>query len=244
MKLWASSDWHCDWDTLKEDVVEWIRRGKEGNHRLVGVGDLFNILPCGKKKWEQAKSIEELAKLLDGYPFDYVAGNHDPYRIMRKLMAPYSNIKVHKRLELDWEGRRYFFTHGHRWSIDWGWLGLRRVAPWFVETMVDIAPGLWYKFCRRVGWLASSPRPRAPAHKEKERITKLTRIIWAGAADYALKRDCCVIIGHTHTSGRREQFISREVGFQAYMADDGNLPDPGRETYVEITDDARLRFLR
>ncbi len=45
MAIWASSDWHCDPDTLKKDVVDWIRQGKQENHRLVGVGDLFNILP-------------------------------------------------------------------------------------------------------------------------------------------------------------------------------------------------------
>ena len=90
------------------------------------------------------------------------------------------------------------------------------------------------------GWLASHPTPRASAGKEKERITNLTRIIWAGASDHALKGGCCVVLGHTHTDGRREHGISKEVGFQAYMADDGNLPDG---TYVEITDDGRLRFL-
>jgi len=240
MAIWVSSDWHCDADNLKQAVVDWISQGKEGNHRLVGVGDLFDILPWGRKKWGQPASIKQLANLLDGYPFDYVAGNHDPYTTMKKLMAPYPNITVDKRVELQESGRTYFFSHGHRWSIDWGFLGLRHIAPWFVERIVDIAPGLWYKFCRRMGWLASHSTPGASDGKEKERITNLTRIIWAGACDHALKRGCCVVLGHTHTTGRREHGISKQVGFQAYMVDDGNLPDG---TYVEITDDARLRFL-
>ena len=92
MAIWVSSDWHCDPDKLKEVVVNWISRGKEGNLRLVGDGDLFDILPWGKEKWEQPASIEQMAKLLDSYPFDYVAGNHDPYNIMDRLMAPYPNI--------------------------------------------------------------------------------------------------------------------------------------------------------
>lgn len=240
MAILVSSDWHCAPDKLKEVVVNWIGQGKEGNLRLVGDGDLFDILPWGREKWEQPTSIEQMVKLLDGYPFDYVAGNHDPYNIMKKLMAPYPTITVHKRLQVEEGGRKYLFTHGHRWAIDWGFLGLRRVAPCIVETIVDIAPGLWYKFCRQQGWLASHPIPGASVSKERERITNLTRIVWAGASSYALQSDCCVVVGHTHTAGRREHGISKEVGFQAYMVDDGNLPDG---TYVEITDAARLRFL-
>lgn len=241
MAIWASSDWHCDYEKLKQSVVEWIELGKEGKHRLIGVGDLFDILPWGKKKWQQALSIGQLAALLDSYPFDYVAGNHDPFVIMKELTAPYPNITVHKRLKLEEGGRRYFFSHGHRWAIDWGFLGLRRVAPWIVEKMVDIAPGFWYRFCRRQGWLASHPSPGTSKGKEKERITRLTRIIWAGASDHALKEDCCVVLGHTHTSARREHGVDEETGFRAYMVDDGDLPDG---TFVEIKDKAELRFLK
>lgn len=234
MAIWVSSDWHCDPYKLKKAVVDWIGLGKEGNNRLIGDGDLFDILPLGRKMWEQPESIGELVKLLDGYPFDYVAGNHDPYKIMKELMAPYSNITVRKRLELKERGRKYFFTHGHRWAIDWAWL--RWIAPWIVERLVDIAPGPWYRFCRRMGWLAHHPTPG----KEEEVITNLTRIIWAGASDHALKNNCCVVLGHTHTTGRREHGISKKVGFQTYTVDGGNLPDG---TYVEITDDVELRFL-
>ncbi|MDY6911923.1 MAG: hypothetical protein SVM79_06195 [Chloroflexota bacterium] len=240
MAIWVSSDWHCDQNKLKDSVINWITLGKEDNHRLIGDGDLFDILPLGREKWDNAASIQQLAELLDGYPFDYVAGNHDPYNTMKKLMAPYSNITLHKRLDLEEDGRQYFITHGHRWAVDWGFLGLRHIAPWIVEKMVDIAPGLWYGFCRRVGWLAHPGADEEIPGKESEQITKLTRVIWAGASDHALKNGCCVIIGHTHTTGRREKGISKKVGFQAYMVDDGDLPDG---SYVEITDDARLMFL-
>lgn len=240
MAIWISSDWHCAPDKLKEVVVNWITQGKERNYRLIGDGDLFDILPWGKDKWDNAVSIKQLATLLNGYPFDYVAGNHDPYNIMRRLMAPYPNISLHKHLEIVESGQRYFITHGHRWSMDWGFLGLRHIAPWFVEKMVDVAPAFWYKFCRGMGWLASHPDPGASVGEEKERITRLTRIIWAGASAYALKNDCCVVIGHTHTTGRREHGTSLNEGFQTYMLDDGNLTDG---TYGEITSDAQLKFL-
>lgn len=49
--------------------MEWICLGKEGNHRLIGDGDLFDILPLRTKKWVQPASIEQLATVLDGYPF-------------------------------------------------------------------------------------------------------------------------------------------------------------------------------
>jgi metallophosphoesterase superfamily enzyme len=126
MAIWVSSDWHCASDRLKQAVVNWITRGKEGNHRLIGNGDLFDILPWGKEKWGNAASIEQLATLPDGYPFDYVAGNHDPYKIIRKLMTAYPNIILRKRLEIKEGGRNYFITHGHRWALDWGFLGLRQ----------------------------------------------------------------------------------------------------------------------
>ncbi len=240
MAIWVSSDWHCDPTELKDSVRAWIRRGKEGNHRLIGDGDLFDILPWGKQKWRQSAAVKEFADLLDGYSFDYVTGNHDPYKTMKSLMAAYSNIRVRRHLTLKENERRYFFSHGHIWALDWGFLGLNKIAPWLVETMVDTAPGFWYWFCRRVGWLASSPPKGISEGKEKERITRLIRAIWAGASDYALKHDCCVILGHTHTTGRHEHGVSKQIGFPAYMVDDGNLPDG---TYIEIKKDARLKFL-
>jgi hypothetical protein len=47
MAIWVSSDWHCAPDRLKQAVVNWITRGKEGNRRLIGNGDLFDILNPG-----------------------------------------------------------------------------------------------------------------------------------------------------------------------------------------------------
>jgi UDP-2,3-diacylglucosamine pyrophosphatase LpxH len=237
MVVWSSSDWHCDPEELKDFVKYWISLGKAKNYTLIGTGDLFNILPWGEDKWENASSIEQFVNELDGYPFVYVSGNHDPYKTMNRLLAPYPNIKVCKRYESEINSRKYFFTHGHRWAIDWGFLGIRHIAPHVVEFMVDVAPGLWYWFCRKVGWLANE-QPKFG--EEQQIINNLTRIIWAGASDHAIKNKCCVILGHTHTSGRREYGISKQIGFQAYVVDGGDLQNG---TYIEITDDARLKWL-
>jgi UDP-2,3-diacylglucosamine pyrophosphatase LpxH len=236
MAIFVSSDWHCGNEKLKPAVVEWVCLGMKGKHHLVGNGDLFDILPLGRKVWEQPSSIEELAALLNGYDFDYIAGNHDPYNIIEQLVAPYPNIKLHRELSLEENGRKYYLAHGHKWAIDWGYLGLRRIAPWVVETVVNIAPEWWYRTCKRLGWLAHE----SPQGQENEVITQLTRVIWSGASSYALRYQCCVIIGHTHTSGRHEKGISDEIGFKAYMVDCGNLQDG---TYVVISKDARLKFL-
>ncbi|MBM3131449.1 MAG: hypothetical protein FJZ95_00215 [Chloroflexi bacterium] len=241
MAIWVSSDWHCEPGKLKGAVAEWIKRGKEGNHRLIAAGDLFDILPLGKKHCKNPDSIKELAAILDGYTFEYVAGNHDPYGTMKKLLAPYPNIKLLKRLEIEDSGRKYYITHGHQWAIDWGYLGLRRVAPRFVEFMVRWFPSLWYRICRWRGWLARPGAAEKTPGKESQHITKLTRIIWGGAADHALRKNCCVILGHTHTVCRHERALSREEGFQAYVLDDGDLTDG---TYVEIRGkEARPVFL-
>lgn len=240
MAIWVCSDWHCQPDLLLKAVADWVRQGKEGHHRLVGNGDLFDIIPLGRKKWESADSIKQLAGALDGYPFDYVAGNHDPYPDMKNLMAMYPNITVHRRMEVREQGRDYCFDHGHRWAVDWGFLGISRIAPGVVEFMVEHAPGLWYWICKRLGWLASQQTPGEASGKEGERITKMIRVIWAGATKYALGHGCCIIVGHTHMAARSEKAISKNMGFQAYLVDDGDIIDG---TFVEITDDAQLRFL-
>lgn len=240
MSTWVSSDWHCQPGELKAAVREWIQLGKQGGHRLIGAGDLFDILPLGIGQWSNAASMRELAESLDGYGFDYVAGNHDPYRTVKRMMAPYPTITVSKRLDFEEAEKAYHCTHGHRWAVDWGFLGLRHVAPRVVEVMVEYVPGPWYWFCRRMGWLASELDPESAQGRERERINNLTRVIWAGASGHALKNGCCVVLGHTHTTGRYERGIGARAGCCAHMVDGGNLPDG---SFIEITDDARISWL-
>ncbi|MDD5093496.1 MAG: hypothetical protein PHV74_03830 [Dehalococcoidia bacterium] len=245
MAIWISSDWHCDPEGLRPGVVEWITLGKQGKHRLIGDGDMFNILPLGKKKWQQAAACKQLGELLGDYPFDYVAGNHDPYGVMVELMKPYPNIKVYKnQLEVEEGGRKYYITHGHRWSIDWGFLGLKHIAPPVVEFLVNtpLLRDLWYRICRWRGWMASDLKKASPVSgKEQDKINKFIRIIWGGADKHALENNCCVIIGHTHTSGIHRRGVSRSLPSQAYMMDDGDIQVDG--SYVEITKDAELQWL-
>jgi len=233
MAIWISSDWHCSPEGLREGVEQWLRLGKEGGHRLIGAGDLFDILPLGEKQWKSnSESISQLAMALDGYPFDYVTGNHDPHGTMVKLMAAHPNINMHKGLEFEHQGRKFFVTHGHRWAIDWGFLGLSRIAPPVVEFLTNSPlKGLWYRICRWRGWLASHEEQKDTTGKESQSINNLTRIIWKGASEHALKKNCCVILGHTHTTGYRGRGKGREEPFEAYMADGGNLPDG---SYMEI----------
>ena len=55
-----------------------------------------------------------------------------------------------------------------------------------------------------------------------------------------LKMAAVVITGHTHTTGRRERGVGKEIPSPAYMVDDGNLPDGA---CVETTDNARFEWL-
>ena len=246
MAVWVSSDWHCEPGKLKDNVVNWVCTGKKANHRLIGNGDLFDILPYGRKEWEpptQPVALQEFLELLGGYDFDYVTGNHDPYSVMRKLLAGYPNIKVHRKslAVAGEEGRQYFLTHGHRWAIDWGFFRLRQIAPPLVEFMVEYFPNQWYGICRHMGWLASQPSPWRWKGKETERITNLTRVIWGGATQHALKETCCVVLGHTHTVGRQETTPVGQRVCCAYVVDGGDLGRDG--SYVEIAKDAEVKFL-
>jgi len=237
--IFASSDWHCDPDSLIDEAKEFIRRGKEAKTMLVGGGDLLNLLPIGREKFKGARVVNELVQALDGYPFHYVSGNHDPYRWVVELFRDFPNIKVMKWLEGELGGQAYFFTHGHQWAIDWAFL--RHFAPRFVEFMVDYFPKLWYRFCKRMGWMASEAKRQTGAgYRERQKYNDLTGIIWRGGIRFAQHRGCCVILGHTHTSGELKRFTGGNMGIISLMVDGGDLRDG---TYVVVDSDARLVYL-
>ena len=237
--IFESSDWHCDPDSLIEKAKEFISRGKQAGAIIVGGGDLFNLLPIGRDKFNGARVVNELVQVLDGYPFYYVSGNHDPYRWVVELFRDVPNIKVVKRLEGKLAGRVYFFTHGHQWAIDWALL--RHFAPRFVEFMVDYFPRLWYHFCQRVGWMASEAKRQASTgYWERQKYNDLTGIIWRNGIRFAQHNDCCVILGHTHTSGELRRFTGASTGITSVMVDGGDLRDG---TYVVVDRDARLEYL-
>ena len=237
--IFESSDWHCDPDGLIDEAKEFIRRGKEAGGTILGCGDLLNLLPIGREKFNGAMVVNELVQALDGYPFYYISGNHDPYPWVVELFRDAPNIKVVKRLESELGRRTYLFTHGHQWAIDWALL--RHFAPRFVEFMVDHFPRLWYRFCKRVGWMASEAKHKASTgHRERQKYNDLTGIIWRNGIRFAQHHGCCVILGHTHASGEFRRFAGGDTGIVAVMVDGGDLRDG---TYVVVDQDAHLEYL-
>lgn len=237
--IFESSDWHCDPDGLIDEAKEFIRRGKEAKAIIVGGGDLLNLLPIGREKFNGARVVNELVQVLAGYPFYYVSGNHDPYRWVVELFRDFPNVRVVKRLEGKLAGKVYLFTHGHQWAIDWAFL--RHLAPRFVEFMVDYFPKPWYRFCKWVGWMASEAKRQAnTGYRERQKYNDLTGIIWRNGIRFAQHHGCCVILGHTHTSGELRRFTGGNMGIISVMVDGGDLRDG---TYVVVERDARLECL-
>lgn len=238
--IFESSDWHCDPNNLTDEAKEFIKRAKDAEATIVGCGDLLNLLPIGREKFRGASVVKELIRALDGYPFYYVTGNHDPYKWVVELFGGYPNVKVRKRLEVELAEGFYVLTHGHQWAIDWAFL--RHFAPRFVEFMVDWFPGLWYRFCRRVGWLASEAKPKAArSYVERQKYDDLTGIIWRNGIRFAQHHSRCVVLGHTHTTGQLKRFVDAEMGIRSVLVDGGDLRDG---TYVMLDKDARLEYLR
>ena len=60
MAVWASSDWHCAPETLKQDVVDWIYQGNEGNHRLVGVEEGSTLVRREDGRYRTAYMVQVL----------------------------------------------------------------------------------------------------------------------------------------------------------------------------------------
>jgi len=237
--IFESSDWHCGPDGLSEEAKEFITRGKDATATIVGCGDLFNLLPLGREKFEGSSAVKELIQALDGYLFHYVCGNHDPYRWVVELFRPFPNVEVKRRLEREVMGRTYLFTHGHQWAIDWALL--RHIAPQFVEFMVDFFPKLWYRLCRRVGWLPSEAKPKAATGgKEHQKYDDLTGLIWRNGIRFAQHHSLCVVLGHTHTSAELKRFVDENTGTVSVMVDGGDLRDG---TYVVVDRDAHLEHL-
>ncbi|MDP2659426.1 MAG: hypothetical protein Q8R28_01675 [Dehalococcoidia bacterium] len=232
------SDTHNQPGELKEYVRYWIRRGKAGNMRLIGAGDWFDFLPLGIEQWSPVSpSVVQLMEELDGYPLHLVEGNHDPLQWLAGIFQIYPNILVSHDYQFCTHDRTYHVSHGHQYSLDWGYLGLNNFAPHLVEWMVRHHPTAWYRFCKSRNWLASLDLPGGVEH---ETLTPLSRIIRAGAQRSAVEHKRCEIFGHTHLSGRETIGVSSRAGFRSVWVDCGNLPDG---TYCNITDDARLMFL-
>ena len=229
-----SSDWHCGPEGLSEDAKEFIRKGKALGATLVGNGDLFNLLPIGFDAFVNCAAIRQFEEEIGDYQFYYVAGNHDPYKWVKKLFGHMPNVTVKRHVELD----RFYFTHGHPWSFDW-WL-LRHIAPQLVTFMVDVFPNQWNWFCGKVGWLPG--KIKEDVKQERRETTDYGTAVgkvWDAALKHAQKNDQIVIVGHTHCSGRMLGAI--EYIITTVFADGGLLKDT---TYMRIEESkASLLYL-
>lgn len=219
----SSSDWHCPASALIPEAKKFIVEGISKGATMVGVGDLFDFLPIGKNKFKGCWAIEEMIDALDGYPFTYVGGNHDPPRWVKELFNKYPNIRVCKSFDIEEGGRKYRFTHGHQRSDWWLW---RHIAPGWVEFAVDHFPRLWYWICKLFKWLPGETKERLklkPSYKESEKLTLAYSVIQSAWMRYAEAEGITVVIGHTHKAyqGRRWSLEGALVG----VLDGGNLPD-------------------
>lgn len=208
------SDSHCQPDKLSPNVVYIVDKARKEKEPLVAVGDLFDLLPLGYDAFVGCKAIQEFVELLDGYPLEYVAGNHDPYRWVKKLFAPYDNISVHKRLD----AYGFHFRHGHGWSADWRIL--RHFASGLVEFMTDYFPRPWYWLSKRMGWIPSAKKPIE--NEESTEYNKAIARVWDNATKHAQRHGITVIIGHTHAAGRLETLYG---GRRIVFADGGDLKE-------------------
>lgn len=185
-----SSDWHCDPWELRPEVVQWLKVGMAQRAELIGVGDLLNILPWGEKRWEMQSygAIDQLKRILGGYLFNYLLGNHDPDEVwLKKMFADSPNIIITPKLHIDGVDIR----HGHETFIDWAIL--RHFAPEVVNVAARYFPQQWYDFCRRMGWMPSTFQGTDEYHA-------VVLGVWMAAFKYSQKQNCSVIRGHTHHS--------------------------------------------
>lgn len=222
MRILESSDWHCGPDELTPEAREFIRLGKKIGALLIGNGDLFNFLPLGRDKYRKAKVFKEFVEELNGYPFVYITGNHDPFFWVVEELSGIPNIKILKGAEILSGGRRYHFFHGHQrseWSI------LQHIAPDIVEFMVDNFPRQWYWLCEKLGWLSFYQKLKAQlgGQKERNKFNAMTLAVQDAWRKYAEKREISVVIGHTHKATLSYWFdFDRKKNF---LVDGGNLGD-------------------
>lgn len=201
MVIHESSDWHIHPEGLSSQVKKWIADGREEQAILIGNGDLSEFMYCRWQDFVGSRAVSEFEKALDGYPFTYIANNHDPIRFVRKVYDHIPNIEIVEEKDIMVGDTLYHFEHGSRFAVDWGCL--QKVNHWIASWF----PGFWLWWQNIRGRLPSQLKEKASPDmlgKESERYKYHTGIIWRNALRDALKRNAVVIIGHTHTYGRHE----------------------------------------
>lgn len=185
MKVFAISDIHLD------PGNRWTR---DLTHldKLVIVGDAFNVLPYGWKRWQEEDARATVRSLLSLIPKDsvFVFGNHDGrLSWLKTLVAPFPAVR---QLDLEIQGRRFRFMHGHQFTY---WRILAPIADEFVETLVgcSLTRKAWYDFSKSKGWMATGMPPGNPKY------AAMLITAWGWAMKEALDKKTNLVMGHTHT---------------------------------------------
>lgn len=151
-KVVVISDLHI-WgkeDPLYRALLRFSESYFEPGDKFFIIGDLFDLFIGRKKIFTQRYSellnvfAEMAARNIEIF---YIEGNHDFN--LKKLTPKAKNIHVLTNdFEYEWEGKRFFFTHGDK--INWKdikYLLLRfslrtRLAQWLIQS----APGDWIDY--------------------------------------------------------------------------------------------------
>lgn len=206
MKALVFCDAHENPDCVSSNLRTVIGIAENNGWELYSVGDLLNLLPLGRDGWEGW--LRQFDTHLDDYPITLVAGNHDPYRWLKKMFADWENVRVVRRCDI--EG--YHLRHGHSWSPDW-WV-LRHIAPGLVDFMLDAAPKQWHWFSRKMGWIPSELK--AQGGPKEHQYHKQIKYLLDESIKYAEKHNTTVLYGHTHCQmaapGRPSRLFSVDGG--------------------------------
>ena len=213
--VFSSSVWHSQPDEgLAPRVRSWILTGKEREAYLIGVGDLFDLVIFGSDVYRQSNAVTEFIDYLNGYPFTYVCGNHDPMRFVKELNLP-PNIYVCKRLDLQQGETMWHFEHGYQLAADWKILS--RYSPQFTEFMIDHFPKLWLKFCKSKGWIASGIKT---TEGEQRKYDEFIGTIHSAYVKFAEVNKTNCVIGHTHKAFKAISWAQTD---ERYLLDAGDL---------------------
>ena len=214
MIVYCSSDWHCPPQGLRESVKQFIRKAKVDADLIVGNGDLFDLMEYPWKEFVNCKAVQEFEEELEGKRFIYVAGNHDPVKYVKRVIA-IPNVEIRRReFRQDVDKTTYYFTHGHQWGFWWSWL------RWLSDMLIVVAPPIYHWWLDKI-----SPR-KANEKGEKEKYNRLTGLIHSGASQFAERNNIIVVIGHTH-----KPWFAGDWQLPI-MYDDGDMLDS--QTYLRI----------
>lgn len=220
--LYIGADLHLQPNEhLPPPAREWLRRTGEAGAAALGLGDMVDIVPLGRRAWSpQCRSLKEVYETVRFYGIDLylVGGNHDPpaqlYSLINACNLAY-DIKV--RVLTHYDAPPWLAYHGHERS-DWAiW---RYFAPSLTDYMTRVHPRFWYWLCKKLNWL---PGAYKATHGETERYTAMTAGIHAAWTIEADKRQRCIAVGHTHKA-MVTRWYSQE-GTPRFLLDSGDLRD-------------------